>query len=243
MSDSTSIPDGYKRCSKGADCVNPDGPILPATTKYFYMRETGRFRQDCIECVKARIAENYQKNRARYDAYHTQWRDANRDYLRERTRKWRNNNLELARESNRRYQAKNIEQIRIKNRRYQRENLDKAYVSWQRRRARKHSLPDCFTLADWQRALEYFNGCCAVCGRQLNDLFGEHTAAMDHWIPLSSPDCPGTVPTNIVPLCHGVGGCNNSKSNSEPVKWLEWKHGKRKARQIERRINEYFKSL
>lgn len=109
-----------------------------------------------------------------------------------------------------------------------------------RREARIKSLPIAFDHSEWQRALEYFNGCCAVCGRQLNDLFGEHTAAADHWIPLASSDCPGTIPTNIVPLCHGVGGCNNSKSNTQPYEWLVSKFGKRKAAEINARIQAYF---
>jgi hypothetical protein len=65
---------------------------------------------------------------------------------------------------------------------------------------------------------------------------------MDHWIALSDPrpDNPGTVPTNIVPLCHGIGGCNNRKSNRDPVEFLETEFGVRRARQILTRINAYF---
>ena len=43
----------------------------------------------------------------------------------------------------------------------------------QNRKARKNSLPNALTHTHWQYALNYFNGCCAVCGRQLNDMFGE----------------------------------------------------------------------
>src|SRR5581483_2176482 len=56
--------------------------------------------------------------------------------------------------------------------------------------ARKRSLPDTFTERDWQRALEYWDYKCAVCGRP-RGLW--HTLAADHWIPLTAPDCPGTV--------------------------------------------------
>jgi hypothetical protein len=107
-----------------------------------------------------------------------------------------------------------------------------------RYRARKRQLQDTLTLVQWSRAVSYFDSCCAICGRALNGLF--HTAAADHWLPLSSADCPGTTASNIVPLCHGVDGCNNSKSNRDPVEWLEWKFGERKAKRILKRIEAYF---
>jgi hypothetical protein len=66
---------------------------------------------------------------------------------------------------------------------------------------------------------------------------------MDHWIPLSSPGCPGTVATNMVPLCHGIGGCNNSKCDRDPQGWLLEKFGERKALEILERIPAYFRQL
>lgn len=109
-------------------------------------------------------------------------------------------------------------------------------------RTRKRALPATFTKEQWKRSLDYFNHKCAVCGRDLTGLF--HTAAADHWIPLTSPDCPGTIPTNIVPLCQdrkgGEGGCNNSKGNKDPSVWLISKFGKRKAAEVMKRIETYF---
>jgi hypothetical protein len=106
-----------------------------------------------------------------------------------------------------------------------------------KRRGRVHALPNTITPQDWIYTLDYFNGCCAVCGRPAG-LW--HTMAMDHWIPVTSPLCPGTIPTNIIPLCHGIDGCNNSKHNYDAVEWLNGKFGKRKAKQILERINAYF---
>jgi hypothetical protein len=114
---------------------------------------------------------------------------------------------------------------------------------YNRRRAKFLALPDTFTVDDWIFALAYFHGCCAACGRQLNDLFGERTAAADHWIPLNAPDCPGTVPENIVPLCHGKDGCNNSKHAKHPIEWLIERFGKHKANQINQRIQEFFANV
>jgi hypothetical protein len=101
---------------------------------------------------------------------------------------------------------------------------------------RKRRLPDTFTEQDWQRALDYWDHKCAVCGRP-RGLW--HTLAADHWVPLTSPECPGTVPTNIIPLCHGEGGCNNSKGKKMPDAWLKQKLGPKQASQKQLEIDTY----
>jgi len=76
-------------------------------------------------------------------------------------------------------------------------------------------------------------------------MFGEFFASADHWIPLSykGDDNPGTVATNIIPLCHGIGGCNNSKNATMPDEWLKRKFGTRKSNQIKLQIQEYFSDV
>lgn len=106
--------------------------------------------------------------------------------------------------------------------------------------AAKRALPNAFTSDAWMFALNYFGHCCAVCGRP-QGLW--HVLSADHWIPLTSPDCTGTVPSNIVPLCHGIAGCNNSKSNKNPQEWLRAKFSPHRAKQILARINVYFETL
>jgi hypothetical protein len=111
------------------------------------------------------------------------------------------------------------------------------------RRTREENLPVAYSPDDWQRALDFFGGCCAVCGRQPG-LW--NVIAADHWIPINSDSCPGTVPWNIVPLCHdkrgGSGGCNNSKRDKPAGEWLVEKYGKRKGAAILRRIEVYLES-
>jgi hypothetical protein len=111
-------------------------------------------------------------------------------------------------------------------------------ATYHRRAARKRGLPDTLRGQDWNRALMYFNHTCAVCSKPIRGLF--HTVAADHWIPITSPVCPGTVATNIVPLCQGQDGCNNSKSNRDPREWLIGKYGSPKGKQILKRIEDYF---
>lgn len=113
-------------------------------------------------------------------------------------------------------------------------------------RARKRNLPDTLTTEQVQSMLEYFNHSCAICGQPF-DMFTK--VEFDHWIPISSPDCTGTIATNIIPLCgnrhgfKGYTGCNQSKSNRDAETWLIEKFNKRKANNILKRINDYFESV
>jgi hypothetical protein len=120
------------------------------------------------------------------------------------------------------------------------ERKQKSKAKWHKWNARKLSRPNDFTSEDWKFALDQFNHQCAICGRPTGLL---HRIALDHWIPLASKDCPGHIPTNVVPLCHGVGGCNNSKINKDPEEWLIKKFGKRKAKAILARIHEFFSKV
>ena len=110
--------------------------------------------------------------------------------------------------------------------------------------AKELSLPHTLTLEQWEHALDYFDNRCAVCRR---DTTGILTAriSVDHWIPLSyeGDDNPGSVAHNIVPLCLNRRGCNNRKRNKLPTVWLQRAFGKRRAKLIAARIQEYFDSL
>jgi len=188
------------------------------------------------------------------------WREANREPLAERQKRYREANREPIAERNKQYYEANREPLAERGKQYREANREKeaerrkryratpegkqnSRINKVRRLARKRGLPDTFTTDDWNHALTYFNGCCAVCERQLDDLFGTHKAHADHWIPLSNPDCPGTVPTNIVPLCGGTDGCNQSKGPQLPEAWLIRKFGKRKAADILEKVHDYFDSL
>lgn len=105
------------------------------------------------------------------------------------------------------------------------------------RRARKRSLPAMFTMEERKFMLAYWGYACAICGNQEGF---EWTIADDHVIPLADPHCPGTVALNMLPLCHGVGGCNNTKSNKNLHIWLIAHYGKRKTIMIEKKITIYF---
>lgn len=153
---------------------------------------------------------------------------------------WYKTNTEYARAASRKFKADNPNHVRERNKRYRHTHPERIRVFKSRREDRKRSRTNDLSDEQWVNALQHFGGCCAVCGRPPG-LW--HIIAMDHWIPLSSPDCPGTIVTNIIPLCHGVGGCNNSKKDRMPSAWLLWKFGKREARVIEAKIMAYLKGV
>jgi hypothetical protein len=106
-----------------------------------------------------------------------------------------------------------------------------------RRRARQYNLPDTFTHTDRAFMLQYWGFACVACGNQ-EGLW--HTLADDHWIPLASPGCPGTVAENMLPLCHGPNGCNNSKGRKKPSIWLSLRFSRAQAKRILIAVDTYF---
>ncbi|MFA6270737.1 MAG: hypothetical protein WC657_06055 [Candidatus Paceibacterota bacterium] len=90
---------------------------------------------------------------------------------------------------------------------------------------------------DWQKTLEFFEYKCVVCGEE-DGMFT--SLSIDHWIPISDKRSPGHVPWNIIPLCHGLGGCNNSKRNRDPEIWLKLRVGNTNALCVSGRIQEFF---
>jgi len=238
------IPKGHRRCS---GCKG----IFPETLEFFPPHKTrgkDSFRQLCRPCWRA-----YQR---KYNADHPEVKQAsrkrrdpaivaaekkrsherNRDKDNARVQKWVSENLDHARQSARDNYYANREK-----------RIAQAMLNTVKRMARKRSLPDDFTMDDWSRVKDYFEHRCAVCGRA-PDFW--HVLAMDHWVALADPNCPGTVINNMIPLCHsrkgvplGDVGCNNSKGKKNALEWLTSRYGLRKAQSIIARIEAYFASL
>lgn len=233
------------------------GSALPATAEYFHRAKgnSDGLRSDCKVCNRARAqawsAAHPESNRAKARAWNAAnkerklassraWRNANKERHRENARVWYVANPERARESRRAWYAANLERTRKSRRAWRAANRERKRVSDHNREARKRGLLDDFTHEQEQFALDYFGNACAVCGRPFYDLFGERTLALDHWVPLKSADCPGTTVTNMIPLCHGIDGCNTKKNARDPNEWLVSQFGKRKAHEILARIEAYF---
>jgi 5-methylcytosine-specific restriction endonuclease McrA len=96
---------------------------------------------------------------------------------------------------------------------------------WQKRRAKKLSLPYTLTSKQWQQIKEYFNNKCAYCGKEL-------PLSKEHFIPLSKGG-EYTI-NNIIPVCLS---CNSSKQDKDFFKWYPAQSFYSKAR--EKRILKY----
>lgn len=222
MSDSTT-----KTCTK---C----GQTFPATTEYFNLMKNAQdgLQAWCKKCNREYQRQYYQANTDEKREYQQAHVDRKREY----DRQYRQINAIKIRK----YLEINADELRDKKRKYQQANLDKKRVYDARRAARKRSLPDTFTHEQWIACLEYHNYCCPACGKQLRDLFGQVEPHADHWIPLASDKCPGTIATNMICLC---SSCNHSKKDKMPDVWLKNKYGTRKANEILKRVNDYFEFI
>lgn len=239
---------------------------FPATAEYFYRHPAGKYglQPKCKTCqglfkktpeykayqkqynreYRQRPSSRERKNelrkrpeaKAKRREYDNRPENKQKTSARRRKQYWTPEGLAYART----YHQRPEERERRRKRRRTPEMKEYMRVYIQNRNARIDSLPYTLTKDEWLRAIEYFNRCCAICGRQLYDMFGAHTVSLDHWIPLSSPDCPGTIAINVVPLCHGIGGCNNRKCDRDAFEWLCEYFGTRKAKEILKRILAYF---
>jgi hypothetical protein len=218
------------------------GVEKPATREYFYSNKSykDRLSHQCIECQKAYNVAYYKKTAERQREASKNWRANNREKHRASVKLWQRDNVEKRRKIALKTARKRREKFREYSREYyltHKRDPYKVCAISHRYRARKRNLPDTFTDNDWNYALGYFHGCCAYCSRQRDFWNPLH---MEHFIPLTAIDCPGTVVTNIIPAC---SHCNLSKNDKPAIDWLKEKFGSRKAKKIIERIQAYFVSV
>lgn len=195
----------------------------------------GKPRLPCRACQNRARTE-----RAARDPGHT--RAAGRD----RMARWREGHPEQVKAANRGPRSFDRERANDRINRWRREHPETRRVEFQRRKALAEGLPNTLSMEDWERCRAYWGDWCCICGRVAG---GGYVLAIEHWIPLSDPrpDNPGTVPGNILPMCHarrGVrGGCNNAKWTRDPVAWLTGRLGVQAARAKLTEINAYFNAV
>jgi hypothetical protein len=179
----------------------------------------------CKKCIK-QYDYTHKKQRSEY---HKRWYESNRESVLERSKRWYETHQEQASEQRKQYRETHREQIleqkkqyyethREQNaewgkrwskahrekvneiqKRWRTNNPDKVKLNKRRHRSMKLSLPAIFTVKEWTDAKEYFNNCCAYCGKG-------KPLEQDHFYPLSKGGEYARV--NIIPACRN---CNSSK--------------------------------
>lgn len=200
-----------------------------------FKSEHGKPRMPCVECDTKRRSKNavanVERERKSGTSRMAKWREANPVKVYEANRKPRSFDRKLARER--------INQWR-------RTHPYARRVEVQKRKTMKLKLPNSFTKANWEKCMQFWENRCCVCGRTAGDGF---SLAIEHWIPLADPgpDNPGTVPWNILPMCHAQngahGGCNNAKWKRDPIEWLMYRLGEKLAKIKLSEIQTYFSSV
>lgn len=263
------IPEGFKRCSK---C----GELKPGTNEFFSKHKLGKngLRPHCKACQhdygqtyyhtdeyrqkqrdyrKTEKYQQWQHDFVRTDEYRQKQRDRNQQESRRERDRQRNKTPERKAWRRRRYIVSETIRIRAIERAKALYDRDKgkpiyrlkANIIQQRRRARMGNLPVDWNKNDAERMMDYWQYKCAICGRAAGFW---HYLAHDHWIPIASDEInnPGTVPWNILPLCHarkgsnGMSGCNQTKAKKNPVQWLIEHLGEKQANKKLHEIEAYF---
>jgi RNase P subunit RPR2 len=201
-------PEGSKFCNK---CKG----LFPLNQFDFDSGTPDKLSYRCKQCKHEYRAAYYQGNKHSEFSSMKAWQEENAAYLRG-YRRGRNKNRSAL-------NKQKCKEWRLK-------NPHKWVLYDARRRARKLGLPDTFTREEEARCLTYWGNRCAISGETTNLHF-------DHWIPLASPLCPGTIATNMIPL---AGKLNHSKWANHPEQWVMDVYGETEGRLILQRIYAYF---
>ena len=146
--------------------------------------------EPCPECLKAR-----------------------REYLRKNTKRYYDKYKDRKLAYQARYREENSEKIRESRKAYYKANPGKNTESWRIRKARKKSLPtEKYTEKDITRL---YGSICYLCAEPVDLELekGPLRRNVEHLIPISHPDCPGDILSNVR-WSHEK--CNLSKGGRTP---------------------------
>lgn len=182
----------------------------PNYYKEHYAKNAEKFRARARKFNK----DHPEKIRAAY----VRWRDKDLDKFhairRKAAKKWYHANPKKAAEMRDRWIAENYEyylaEARTRSLKWAKDNPDAAKAKFHRRRARKLSVGGSWTAEEWQRLKKRYAYKCLACHRSEKLLVSLGlTLTPDHVLPLNKLGSNDI--SNIQPLCHGRGGCNNKK--------------------------------
>lgn len=172
------------------------GPTVPSTTEASKQRD------------REMALQRYYRNREKRIAQAKEWREANRDRVRETDNRRRQADLPKYNERQRRWRSANPEKASAQFRTWRERNPDAVAAMARRRRARVRGAPGTVTAKEWQELLEEFDYRCAYCNR-------DELLEMDHMMPISRGG--HHTKENVVPACVP---CNRSKGALTPLEFI-----------------------
>jgi hypothetical protein len=130
--------------------------------------------------------------------------------VREYSNNWNASHPEKVRERARVWNKENPEKVREKTRKWRKENPEKVKAQKNKRRSFELGGEGAFTAQEWT-ALKISTGNMCLCCKRTEQVLVSLGLKLvpDHVVALIHGGSGGI--TNIQPLCHGVGGCNNKK--------------------------------
>ncbi len=159
------------------------------------------YRQYCID-NKKELERKRQWNKDNLE-YHKQYRENNKEKIKESTKRWREKNPEYCSQ----YHIKNREEILERHKQYNQTEIGKATMQRKdsKRRAILKNIINTLTAQEWLDILEAYNYRCAYCDVEFEI---ENMPTKDHVIPLTKGG--HNTKENIIPACHS---CNSKKYN------------------------------
>jgi hypothetical protein len=174
----------------------------------------------CAVCYREKHREEIRENNRRWvrlnpessKAHKKKWAKANPEALREKQKRLYRENPEKFRKLSREYRKNNPE-VQTKRRHA---NIEKTREETRHRRSLRLQNGGWHTLCQWLQMKETFGSICLCCRRSEGELKSLGLLLVpDHIVPISRGGSDDI--SNIQPLCHGKGGCNNRKGNREAV--------------------------
>ena len=216
------------------------GEYFSPTKEYFTANKTKKDGIDscCHACNRERVRLYKVNHPDKVAEGKRRDRIEHKDRIQKQQQAWVEKNPSKNRATKKRYVDRHPDKVK-------QNNKDNKF----KRRATLRKLPFDFNALDWQHCLEYWDYRCCICGRKA-DFW--HMLAREHWIAIEDhrENNPGTVPSNMLPMCHSIKGaspddvgCNNAKRDKDPIEWLNKRLGKRKAKVVLKRIDDYFKTV
>jgi len=142
------------------------------------------------------------RNKTDYNLTKKEWRDSNKEKVKESRKKWAVKNKEKRNIITKRWSEKNREKRKEYFKKWRLDNLEKCRQYSRNRRARIYEAFGSHIIGDWETLKAQYNWTCPACGKSEPEI----QLTEDHIIPLVKGGSNNI--ENIQPLCKN---CNSRK--------------------------------